>query len=208
MAMMTTHAATNDAGTGRPWRGDDFADWLPPMLVRELRQRIKSGAFFWTFLLLQAALVLHAAFTVLLGLGGWGTLMGLATRGSLPTLAGGWSGLGVAAVVFPLPLLLRLPRLKERHPLYVAVQTVCLVVFGCDAFLRGMPGAAWNTLALVAPFPLAGLMRLFVDDALHTRGTLVVAGLVVLVIVLGLVARPWWREMRETWRLVGPETRP
>ena len=477
MATMTTHAAQNEAGAGRPWRGDDFPDWLPPMLVRELRQGIQSGAFFWTFLLLQAALVLHAAFTVLgssggserdlirisggffwailvitvglviplrglqavahervannldlvrltrlsatrivvgkwaalvaqvllvtaailpylvlryfmggvnvveelsrlgwlvvaaavvaalavyastrpqrervglmavLGLGGWGTLMGVATRGSVPTLVGGWSGLGVAAVygtlfldaaaasiapasenrgfwkrlvglgcaaavaaagllggrsdfivvallvglpvlllvvgslcerpvrfrrlhtafarggivgrlaaavltpgwatglvfaalaggltavgflaqaapspfvaacisltaaavVFPLPLLLLLPRLKERQPLYVAVQTVCLVIFGGDAFLRGMPGAAWNTLALVAPFPLAGLMRLFVDDAPHTRGTLVVAGLVVLVIVLGLVARPWWREMRETWRLVGAETRP
>lgn len=421
MAMMTTHAATNDAGAGQPWRGDDFPDWLSPMLVRELRQGIQSGAFFWTFLLLQAALVLHAALTVLgssdrldrdlirtsggffwtilvvtvglviplrglqavahervgnnldlvrltrlsatrivvgkwaalvaqvllvtaailpylvlryfmggvnvveelsrlgwlvvaaavvaalavyastrpqrervglmavLGLGGWGTLIGLATRGSLPTLAGGWSGLGVAAVygtlfldaaaasiapaaenrafwkrlvglgcaaavaatvltpgwatglvfaavaggltavgflaqaapspfvaacisltaaavVFPLPLMLLLPRLKERQPLYVAVQAVCLVIFGADAFLRGMPGSRHDTLGLVAPFPLAGLLRLFADGTAAT--TLFLAGLVVLAIILAIVARPWWREMRETWRLVGPETRP
>jgi len=475
MAMMTTHAATNDAGAGQPWRGDDFPDWLSPMLVRELRQGIQSGAFFWTFLLLQAALVLHAALTVLgssdrfdrdlirtsggffwtilvvtvglviplrglqavthervgnnldlvrltrlsatrivvgkwaalvaqvllvtaailpylvlryfmggvnvveelsrlgwlvvaaavvaalavyastrpqrervglvalLGLGGWGTLIGLATRGSVPTLAGGWSGLGVAAVygtlfldaaaasiapasenrgfwkrlvglgcaaavaaagllgtrsgfpvvallvglpvlllvvgslcerpvrfrrlhaafargggvgrlaatvltpgwatglvfaavaggltavgflaqaapspfvaacisltaaavVFPLPLLLLLPRLKERQPLYVAVQAVCLVIFGADAFLRGMPGSRHDTLGLVAPFPLAGLLRLFADGTAATM--LFLAGLVVLALILAIIARPWWREMRETWRLVGPETRP
>lgn len=474
MAMMTTHAATSDAGAGRPWQGDDFADWLPPMLVRELRQGIQSGAFFWTFLLLQAALVLHGAFTVLgsserfdrdlirtsggffwtilvvtvglviplrglqavahervgnnldlvrltrlsatrivvgkwaalvaqvllvtaailpylvlryfmggvnvvaelsrlgwlvvaaavvaalavyastrtqrervglmavLGLGGWGTRMGVVARGSLPTLAGGWSGLGVAAVygtlfldaaaasiapasenrafwkrlvglgcaaavaaagllgtrsdflvvallvglpvlflvvgslcerpvrfrrlhaafarggvvgrlvaavltpgwatglvfaalaggltavgflaqtpaifveacvslvaaavVFPLPLLLFVPWLKERATLYVAVQAVCLVIFGADAFLRGMPGSGHDTLGLVAPFPLAGLLRLFADRTAAT--TLFLAGLVVLAIILAIVARPWWREMRETWRLVGSRTRP
>jgi hypothetical protein len=60
-------AATTDAvrAAGRPWRGDDFFDWLPPMLVRELRQGIQSGAFVWTFLLIQAALVLHGGYTVL-----------------------------------------------------------------------------------------------------------------------------------------------
>ena len=64
-------AATTDAvrascrAAGRPWRGDDFFDWLPPMLVRELRQGIQSGTFFWTFLLIQLALVLHGGFTVL-----------------------------------------------------------------------------------------------------------------------------------------------
>jgi len=114
MATMTTHAALNEAGAGQPWRGDDFPDWLSPMLVRELRQGIQSGAFFWTFLLLQAA--------------------------------------------------------------------------------------------LVTPFPLAGLLRLFADRTAAT--TLFLAGLVVLAIILAIVARPWWREMRETWRLVGPETRP
>lgn len=488
MSTVTSSTPPTQAGAGRPWPGDDFADWLPPMLVRELRQGIQSGAFFWTFLLLQAALALHAAFTVLgasgefdgslartsggffwailvitvvlviplrglqavaservgnnldlvrltrlsatrivvgkwaaivaqvllvtaailpylvlryfmggvnvvgeltrlvwlvvaaavvaalavyastrpqrerVGLlalvvfGGWGSLMGIMTRGSFVGATPGWFGLGVAAlyttlfldaaaasiapasenralwkrllglgcaaavvvagllgtrtnfllpavllglpvlflvvgalcerpvrfrrlhaafarggivgrfaaavltpgwatglvfaalaggltaigflaqaapsgpptvmfsplptlsfvaacvsltaaaVVFPLPLLLFLPKLKERQTLYVAVQAVCLVIFGTDAFLRGMPGSRHGTLALVAPFPLAGLLRLFGDSSAAT--TLFVAGLVVLAIVLAIVARPWWREMRETQRLVGSRTRP
>jgi hypothetical protein len=48
-------------GPGEPagrWRGDDFPGWLPPMLVKELRQGVQSGGFFWTFLLFQAALFL------------------------------------------------------------------------------------------------------------------------------------------------------
>jgi preprotein translocase subunit Sec63 len=88
----------------------------------------------------------------------------------------------------------------------VAVQAVCLVIFGADAFLRGMPGSPRDTLALVAPFPLAGLLRLFADG--NASATLFVAGLVVLGIILAIVARPWWREMRETQRLVGSGTRP
>ena len=47
------------------WRGDDFAAWLPPMLVKELRQGVQSGAFFWTFLLFQAALFLIFSLQVL-----------------------------------------------------------------------------------------------------------------------------------------------
>jgi hypothetical protein len=488
MSTVTSSTPSTHTGAGRPWPGDDFADWLPPMLVRELRQGIQSGAFFWTFLLLQAALVLHAAFTALatagefdgslartsggffwailvitLGLviplrglqavaservgnnldlvrltrlsatrivvgkwaaivaqvllvtaailpylvlryfmggvnvvgelarlgwlvvaaavvaalavyastrpqrervglmalvvfGGWGTLMRLMMGGGFTGGTLGWLGLGVAAVyttlfldaaaasvaaasenrafwrrlvglgcaaavaaagllggpwnflplagllglpvlflvvgavcerpvrfrrlhaafdrggvagrlaaavltpgwatglvfaalaggltaigflaqaapsgprtvvffpspgqsfmaacvsllaaavVFPLPLLLFFPKVKERVTLYVAVQAVCLVIFGIDAFVRGMPGSPRDTLALVAPFPLAGLLRLFGDSSGAT--TLFFAGLVELAIVLAILARPWWREMRETQRLVGPGTRP
>jgi hypothetical protein len=476
MSTVTSSTPPTSAGAGRPWPGDDFADWLPPMLVRELRQGIQSGAFFWTFLLLQGALVLHAAFTVLgssgafdgplgrtsggffwtilvvsvvlviplrglqavahervgnnldlvrltrlsatrivvgkwaalvaqvllvtaailpylvlryfiggvnvvgelgrlgwlvvaaavvaalavyastrpqrerVGLmalvvfGGWGSLMGIMTRGGFVGATPGWFGLGVAAlyatllldaaaasiapasenrafwkrllglgcaaavataglfggpadfvpiavalglpvlvlvvgavcerpvrfrrlhaafarggivgrlaaavltpgwatglvfaalaggltaigflaqaapiqpvmaacvslvaaaVVFPLPLLLAFPKVKERATLYVAVQAVCLVIFGIDAFVRGMPGSSRNTLAIVVPFPLAGLLRLFADGT--AAATLFLAGLVVLAIVLAILARPWWREMRETQRLVGSGTRP
>lgn len=38
------------------WRGDDFPSWLPPMLVRELRQGVQSGVFAWTFIGIQAAM--------------------------------------------------------------------------------------------------------------------------------------------------------
>lgn len=44
------------------WRGDDFPGWLSPMIVRELRQGIQSGAFYWTFMGLQAAVFLHFFF--------------------------------------------------------------------------------------------------------------------------------------------------
>ena len=474
MSTVTSSTPSTHAGAG-PWPGDDFADWLPPMLVRELRQGIQSGAFFWTFLLLQAALVLHAAFTVLatagefdgnlartsggffwailsitLGLvlplrglqavaservgnnldlvrltrlsatrivvgkwaaivaqvllvtaailpylvlryfiggvnvvgelgrlgwlvvaaavvaalavyastrpqrervglmalvvfGGWGTLVRLMMGGGFTGGTPGWLGLGVAAVyatlfldaaaasvaaasenrafwkrllglgcaaavataglvgtrtdffpialalglpvlvlvvgavcerpvrfrrlhaafarggvagqlaaavltpgwatglvfaalaggltaigfltqaapsqlfmlacilgaaavVFPLPLLLAFPKVKERATLYVAVQAACLVIYGVDAFVRGMPRSPGDTLALVALFPLAGLMRLFAVG--HAAATLFLAGLVVLAIILAILARPWWREMRETQRLVGSGTRP
>ena len=42
----------------------DFADWLSPMLVKELRQGVRSRAFVGTFILLQAAMLLN----VLVGL--------------------------------------------------------------------------------------------------------------------------------------------
>lgn len=476
MAMVTTSsAATTETAGGRVWAGDDFPDWLPPMLVRELRQGIQSGAFFWTFLLLQLLLVLHAAFTVLatsgrfdgdlirasggffwgilvitvgfviplrglnaiatervgnnldlvrltrlsatrivagkwaaivaqvllvtaailpylvlryflggvnvvaelvrlgwlvvaaavvaalavyastrpqrervgllalLAFGGWGGLMGAMVRGGGPALAGGWFGcvvaalyatllleaaaasiapasenhafwkrllglgcaavvamagfvclrrdfdvvapvfglpvlfvavgalcerpvrfrlmhaafarggvagrlaaavltpgwatglvfaalaggltaigflaqaapsqffmlaciLGAAAVVFPLPLLLAFPKVKERATLYVAAQAACLVIYGVDAFARGMPRSPGDTLALVALFPLAGLMRLFAVG--HAAATLFLAGLVVLAIILAIVARPWLREMRHTQRLVAGRPAP
>lgn len=46
------------AAAGEPWvwRGDDFPSWLPPMLVRELRQGVQSGVFAWTFIGIQAAM--------------------------------------------------------------------------------------------------------------------------------------------------------
>ena len=47
------------------WPGDDFPAWLPPMLVKELRQGVQSGVFIWTFLLLQGALfLLFSVFTL------------------------------------------------------------------------------------------------------------------------------------------------
>jgi hypothetical protein len=48
------------------WRGDDFPCWLPPMLVKELRQGVQSGVFLWTFLVFQAALFLIFSLQVLM----------------------------------------------------------------------------------------------------------------------------------------------
>lgn len=48
-----------------PWPGDDFPAWISPMLVKELRQGVQSGAFAWTFVLLQVAMFLLMTFWVL-----------------------------------------------------------------------------------------------------------------------------------------------
>lgn len=48
------------------WPGDDFPSWLSPMVVKELRQGVQSGAFAWTFIALQAAMFLYLSYAVLI----------------------------------------------------------------------------------------------------------------------------------------------
>jgi hypothetical protein len=50
--------------TPTAWRGDDFPSWLSPMVVKELRQGVQSGAFAWTFVGLHAAMFLALSFAV------------------------------------------------------------------------------------------------------------------------------------------------
>lgn len=81
---------------GRPlapaWRDDDFPDWLSPMLVRELRQAVRSGVFRWGFLSVHLVMGLLMAYAVLhpqrvsVDAIGWGVLglvlgVGLPLRG-------------------------------------------------------------------------------------------------------------------------------
>ena len=63
---MNTPPLTAAAGA-KParWPGDDFPAWISPMLVKELRQGVQSGAFAWTFILLQVAMFLLMTFWVL-----------------------------------------------------------------------------------------------------------------------------------------------
>src|SRR5438309_1669501 len=44
---------------------NDFADWLSPMLVKELRQGVRNRLFVTTFILLQGAMLLTMAMTLL-----------------------------------------------------------------------------------------------------------------------------------------------
>jgi hypothetical protein len=60
------------------WPGDDFPAWLPPMLVKELRQGLQSGIFLRTFVLLQGALFLLFSVFVLAGADGPGDQRALA----------------------------------------------------------------------------------------------------------------------------------
>lgn len=52
--------------TQTAWHGDDFPSWLSPMVVKELRQGVQSGAFAWTFVALQAAMFLYLSYAVLI----------------------------------------------------------------------------------------------------------------------------------------------
>lgn len=58
--MATTATTPRDPAPRRPapWHGDDLPSWLSPMLVKELRQGLQSGAFSLTFVALQGGLVL------------------------------------------------------------------------------------------------------------------------------------------------------
>lgn len=63
--MATAVIDVEQAAPAGRWRGDDFPGWLPPMLVKELRQGVQSGVFLWTFHVFQAALFLIFSLQVL-----------------------------------------------------------------------------------------------------------------------------------------------
>lgn len=77
------------------WPGDDFPAWISPMLVKELRQGVQSGAFAWTFILLQVAMFLLMTFWVL------NRSTGLQSRLEVNQLFHGffWAVFGFAAAV-------------------------------------------------------------------------------------------------------------
>lgn len=93
---MNTPPLTAAAGA-KParWPGDDFPAWISPMLVKELRQGVQSGAFAWTFILLQAAMFLLMTFWVL------NRSTGLQSRLEVNQLFHGffWAVFGFAAAV-------------------------------------------------------------------------------------------------------------
>ena len=93
---MNTPPLTAAAGA-KParWPGDDFPAWISPMLVKELRQGVQSGAFAWTFILLQVAMFLLMTFWVL------NRSTGLQSRLEVNQLFHGffWAVFGFAAAV-------------------------------------------------------------------------------------------------------------
>jgi hypothetical protein len=116
--------------------------------------------------------------------------------------------LAVATLVFPLPILVWLPRARLRPLLYALVQGACFLVF---VYLTTVAprdytqAAHWSGWLLALPFPLAALaayVRLDGDLAEAFGPAFLVAALLVTAVVLALVARPWLREMREVMRRV------
>ncbi len=72
--MTATVGGTAPRSVEKTWRGDDFPSWLSPMVVKELRQGVQSGAFAWTFVGLQGAMffLMSWALTVFSPDGGFG----------------------------------------------------------------------------------------------------------------------------------------
>jgi len=77
------------------WPGDDFPAWISPMLVKELRQGVQSGAFAWTFTLLQVGMFILMTFWVLY------RSDGVVGRGDVNQFFHGffWMLFGLAAVI-------------------------------------------------------------------------------------------------------------
>jgi len=115
--------------------------------------------------------------------------------------------LSVAAIIFPLPLLLLFPRLEARGTFYVIVQVLSLVPLLIETVLMDLPGSwrSWGSgsVGIVAAFPLAGLLRLLGDTSAGGQQTLFISGFLITAVVIAMIGRPWRREMRETQRLVG-----
>jgi hypothetical protein len=91
---MSTAATTLDTppATYAAVHGTDFADWLSPILVKELRQGLKTRAFVVTFILVQVAMILLMALRLLAD----------ETDSSFGSFADGmmWTALGAALLVF------------------------------------------------------------------------------------------------------------
>lgn len=113
----------------------------------------------------------------------------------------------VAAVFFPLPLLVRMPRARPRLLFYALVQIGCFLVFVYLAAIkpRSLAFSAWNGWAFTLPFPLAALPAFTGIRSYKPEVTalFIAAAAVTTLVVLGLVAGPWRAAMRQVMRLVG-----
>ncbi len=137
------------------------------------------------------------------GLVACGFLAQAAAAGNL-SFAVAFASLVIAAIIFPLPVLLLFPKVEAKGTLYGAVQMLCLVPWGIDVMLSEMSDSRGaGLLAVVFPFPIAGLLRLMSVTQAGTVTMFCLAGCGVTAVVITIVARPWRREMWETQRLVG-----
>jgi hypothetical protein len=112
----------------------------------------------------------------------------------------------VAAVFFPLPLLVRVPRARPRLLFYALVQIACFIVFVYLAAFkpRGLAFSAWNGWLFTLPFPLAALPAFtgIGTNKPEVAALFIAAAAVTTLAVLGLVAGPWRVAMRQVMRLV------
>ena len=112
----------------------------------------------------------------------------------------------IAALFFPLPLLVRLPRMRPRLLLYALAQLACFLVFVYLAAVkpRGLSFSSWSGWVFTLPFPAAALPAFLGMNKLdqNLASIFLAFSAVTTLVVLGLVAGPWWAEMRQVMRLV------
>ena len=112
----------------------------------------------------------------------------------------------VATVLFPLPAVVWLPRVRYRLLLYALVQLLCFMVFVYTNAMKPL-GLAWKDWTLgwqsMLPLPLASLASLIAAAGSEKVAVacLIASGVVIAIVCLA-VAKPWLREMRETSRLL------
>jgi hypothetical protein len=112
-----------------------------------------------------------------------------------------------AAVIFPLPALVRWPRARPRLLLYGLVQLACflLFVYLLAVAPRDRSWADAGAWMFTLPFPLAALPAFLALNVSATMTSLapafLMAAAVTTLVVLGLVAGPWLAEIRRTLRL-------
>ena len=122
-----------------------------------------------------------------------------------PMETGGWLAavsLLLAAVVYPLPLLVFWPRLKNRALAYGIVQLVSFMLFVYTQSFKpsGVGWADWTAGRLgLLPFPAAALACLSACGGRHAE-SFITAGLAVTALVLVVVVRPWLRAWRHLER--------
>ncbi|MFM9058692.1 MAG: hypothetical protein ACKOSQ_06185 [Planctomycetaceae bacterium] len=118
-----------------------------------------------------------------------------------------------ATLVFPLPLVVYLPRARMPLLLYALAQLVCFMVFvWSGAFMPASrswhESSAWVT---VLPFPLAALLTFggLQDDAIMAEYAMpfLNAALFGLAVTLAAVAVPWVREQRALGALLAATRR-
>ena len=178
----------------------DFADWLSPMLVKELRQGVRSRAFVSTFILLQAAMLLN----VLIGLSNadsdgaeestiffW-VLVGISVLFILPMSGLNSVGNEIKANTLELIFLTRLTALRIIAGKWLAVfaQAVLLVCAVLPYLvLRYFMGGVNLTAELIALATMLGASAVFsaVTIGLSPYQTRVVRG----VLVVGFVFLIW-----------------
>jgi hypothetical protein len=123
--------------------------------------------------------------------------------------------LWAAAVIFPLPALVRWPRARPRLLLYGLVQLACFLLFVYLLAIapRGQSWAEAGWWILTLPFPLAAIPAFSARGDFGAMSRLapvfLTAAALTTLVVLGLVARPWLAEIRRTLRLArGAARRP